>query len=265
MFPIGASYFSGCTIPFDEFLQLCADLKMDCIEIQSEPPFLRSDMSTTDIESLQESLASFNFIPTIHAPLDDVNLSSLKEQIRRASLELHMESVDLANDLGASILVIHAGVCPIDQIARLEDAQNRFKASLLELVYYAEPHDIVIAVENKQKNIDREIILYAEEHIAIVEEYRDLGVRGCLDVGHANTVNADFDKYIRGFGDLLVEVHLHDNDGTTDNHLSLGQGTLDFPEISKLLGIISFRGPSILELKTREHLQESMKFIVERF
>ncbi|MHA1575745.1 MAG: sugar phosphate isomerase/epimerase family protein [Candidatus Thorarchaeota archaeon] len=265
MVPFGASYFSGCTIPFEEFLSFCTELKMDYVEIQSEPPFMRSDMTTKDIELLQESLASFNITPTIHAPMDDVNLSSLKERIRRVSLDLHKESIDLANDLGASIVVIHAGVCPVDQLARLEDAQNRFRASLLELAYHAEPHGIIVGVENKQKTIDREIMLYPEEHISIVEEYRDLGVRGVLDIGHANTVTADFEKYIQGFGDLLTEVHLHDNDGIVDSHLSLGQGTIDFSEIWKSLRSISFKGPSILELKTKQHLQESMKFIMDSF
>ncbi|MHA1929867.1 MAG: sugar phosphate isomerase/epimerase family protein [Candidatus Thorarchaeota archaeon] len=240
---------------------MCSSLNMEYIEIQTEPPYILSDMTDSDMDHIREVLEKYHMKPTVHGPLDDVNLSSLKEPIRRASVDLYKESIDFAVEVKASILVIHAGVCPVDQLVRLEDARNRFHASLLELASYGKENQIMIGLENKQKGVDREIVLYTKEHIDYIIEYRDYSVGAVLDFGHANTVGSNMSEYIAGFGNQLLEVHLHDNDGLSDSHLSLGQGSLDIACIIQALSDNSFEGPIILELKTEDHLRESVDFL----
>ncbi len=261
MLVLGASYYSGCDISFSEFAELCSSLEMNFIEIQLEPPYLPDTMRESDVLELKTILESNNMQATIHAPYDDVNLSSLKESIRRASVEIFKQSVDIANVIDAEIVVVHAGTCPADQFMREDEARNRFMASILDLGFYAKEIGIVIGLENKQKGMDREIVLHPEEHYDYLSDLHDLGVSGVFDAGHANTVTSNLLSYLRKLVPYLCEVHLHDNDGIRDTHVGLGKGSVNTEEIVKELVAIDFQGPVILELKTESDIREGVEFI----
>jgi len=84
-----------------------------------------------------------------------------------------------------------------------------------------------------------------------------------LDTGHAvfcgkmgiSTYDFDYPAYqaygslagfVREFGDLIVDVHIHDCDGKHD-HLTLGQGTIDFKELADALKEVGYGGPLNIE------------------
>ncbi|MHA1909502.1 MAG: sugar phosphate isomerase/epimerase family protein [Candidatus Thorarchaeota archaeon] len=261
---LGTSFYSGCTIPLPEFIRMCHDLNLEYLEIQLEPPFLPSDMNAQQKQEFKEIMASSNLSLTTHAPYDDVNLASLKEPIRRASLEIMKDCVDLSMDVGSSILVLHAGFCPVNQIARHDDAIQRFRASLLELAMYAHDRGVKIGVENKQIGHDREIVLYPDEHLEIVHEYNDFDVGAVIDVGHANTAEIDLPKYVEKLLPFIIELHLHDNDGMTDSHVGLGEGTADIEGVLEVLLKSKFDGPTILELDSKETLKRAINYIEQK-
>ncbi len=255
---LGTSYYSGCTIPLHEFILMCIDLNLEYIEIQLEPPYLPSDMNSKQRDTLRNTLSSTDLECTLHAPYDDVNLSSLKEPIRRASIDIMKDCIDIAVELSSSILVLHAGACPANQLSRHDDAIQRFRASLLELAMYAHDRSIKIGVENKQVGLDREIILYPDEHLEIVQEYSDFDVGAVLDVGHANTAGIDLPKYVKLLEPHLIEMHIHDNDGVNDSHVGLGEGTADIEGVVRALLVGKFSGPTILELDSRESMEKAI-------
>ncbi len=258
---LGTSFYSGCTIPLPDFIQMCHDLNLEFLEVQLEPPYLPSDMNSQQQQDLKDVLAGSNLSLTTHAPYDDVNLASLKEPIRRASLEIMKDCVDLSTDVGSSLMVLHAGFCPVNQIARHDDAIQRFRASLLELAMYAHDRAVKIGVENKQLGIDREIILYPDEHLEIIQEYNDFDVGAVIDIGHANTAEIDLLQYVEKLLPYTIEVHLHDNDGMNDSHIGLGEGTANISGVLEILMKAKFSGPTILELDSRESLEKAISFI----
>ncbi len=55
----------------------------------------------------------------------------------------------------------------------------------------------------------------------------------CFDVGHWHSfsngrANSDMPRWIEAFAPYLRHLHLHDNDGSNDGHLGLGQGAIDY-------------------------------------
>ena len=63
--------------------------------------------------------------------------------------------------------------------------------------------------------------------------YRNLSslrLRLCYDTGHENTYTPGTDILAR-FGDRLATTHIHDNDGSSDEHHIIGEGNIDFPPI----------------------------------
>ena len=57
----------------------------------------------------------------------------------------------------------------------------------------------------------------------------------------------------------LIEMHLHDNNGDADEHLSLGEGSFDF---AGMAGQLEGVNPILtLESHTKEDLEKSLKFM----
>ena len=80
----------------------------------------------------------------------------------------------------------------------------------------------------------------------------DLGI--CFDIGHANTMG-QIDDMVETFGDRIVNVHIHDNNGQRDEHLTIGDGAIDFDRVLGLLS--SYRGNYIIESKNLDSAVES--------
>jgi len=259
---IGASFYAGCEIPFDQFLSMCNNLGMSYVEIQTEHPHTPSEMNWKRVNEVRELADACGLDIILHGPLFDTNLSSPKECIRRASVKFMQECVELASRLNANLLVIHAGSFPGNLPNRLMNkARNQLHSSLSELTKVAMNSGVTIGVENKQKSEDRELVLYPDEHLEVVEAFRDQGVRAVLDIGHAHTANCDLANYTHLLNDLIIELHLHDNNGISDDHLPLGAGSIDFESFFDAVDSIGFAGPTILELKNKHDLESSVGFL----
>lgn len=55
----------------------------------------------------------------------------------------------------------------------------------------------------------------------------------CFDVGHWHSfsngsINKDLPRWLKAFAPYLRHLHLHDNDGSNDDHLGLGKGTIPY-------------------------------------
>ncbi|NOR39331.1 MAG: TIM barrel protein [Candidatus Thorarchaeota archaeon] len=262
MMDIGASFYAGCEIPFDQFLGMCNDLGMSYVEIQTEHPYTPSEMDRKRVKEVRELADTYGFDIILHGPLFDTNLSSLKECIRNASVKFTQECVELASRLNADLLVVHTGSFPGDLPSSLmSKARDQLHSSLSELTKIAVNSNVIIGLENKQKTEDRELVLYPNEHLKIVEAFRDQGIRAVLDIGHAHTASCDLADYARLLNDLIIELHLHDNNGISDDHLPLGAGTINFESFFETVRSIGFAGPTILELKNKQDLESSVEFI----
>ena len=63
-----------------------------------------------------------------------------------------------------------------------------------------------------------------------------------IDVGHANANGWDLKTLISDLADLIGGFHLHNNDGTRDQHGRLREGTLD---IASLVSLIQRAAPNV--------------------
>lgn len=78
-----------------------------------------------------------------------------------------------------------------------------------------------------------------------------------FDVGHCHRmVGAIYQEVVKA-GDLLKHLHIHDNHGTGDEHLPVGEGTLDFEEFVRGLKAVEYSGLYMMELyqATSENLK----------
>jgi sugar phosphate isomerase/epimerase len=70
-----------------------------------------------------------------------------------------------------------------------------------------------------------------------------------LDVGHAHAAGpGTLEALLERFADRLVHVHVHDNDGTADQHAELGLGTLDVDATARALCARGYDGLVTIEV-----------------
>jgi sugar phosphate isomerase/epimerase len=113
---------------------------------------------------------------------------------------------------------------------------------------------------------------YEHSPISIQTLLKDLpGHRAsmCLDVGHwyyyaMGKHWENLSEWIDLCASRLGHLHLHDNDGTGDLHLSLGNGEVDFPLLDRLLGQKGLKPVYTIENHSAEKLSESHSYIRER-
>ena len=100
---IGASTLSGFKDDIGTNLEYFEELGLDYAEILHQYPNQDLDTSIFENYSLKYS---------VHSPIINLNIASLTENIRQASIAEIKKSIDLANEIDAEIVVVHPGSIP---------------------------------------------------------------------------------------------------------------------------------------------------------
>jgi sugar phosphate isomerase/epimerase len=104
----------------------------------------------------------------------------------------------------------------------------QLKKSLWELEEFCIQRGVRIAVENRPKD------KFVGIESLLAENPADfLGL--CYDSGHGNIGGKGLEHLDR-VKDRLISVHLHDNDGLSDQHKPVFTGTVDWAELTRIVG-----------------------------
>jgi len=144
------------------------------------------------------------------------NWASPREYERLAGMELVHNRIEMTAQLGGKIVVMHVP----------KGSKNLpLRKSLEQLEPSVRANGVRIALENTN-NFDA---------IAqLLSEY-DAGYLGlCYDSGHAH-IAEDAMSVLTTLAPLIVTAHLHDNDGTSDDHRIPGLGTIDWSAVVPVL------------------------------
>jgi sugar phosphate isomerase/epimerase len=93
------------------------------------------------------------------------------------------------------------------------------------------------------------------EHLMLILEKGHLPQVGiCLDLGHAN-MTVGVDAAIATMSNRIAQVHVHDNQGTKDDHLWPGDGNIDWPKAAKAFK--ELKEPPAIVLEISQNLGET--------
>lgn len=100
----------------------------------------------------------------------------------------------------------------------------------------------------------------------LLGELSGLGTGFCLDVGHWYSFGKgwqrrDLAQWLVALRPFLKHLHLHDNDGSADQHLGLGQGSIPIDELFTGLEALGLTPSFTLEPHTREDLEHSLEYL----
>lgn len=163
-----------------------------------------------------------------------------------------VRSIKAAAILGAENIIIHAIGNPTDF--------DFWKANLeyyRSLIPYADEAGIHIAVENTPvlymrdttKNCYLGKFPSPELMNRFLDELDSKTIVTCVDVGHTNICGSTPANYISGMGkERLRALHIHDNDGTADQHMLPYNGSIDWDATMRALAKMGYEGDLTLEI-----------------
>ena len=188
-----------------------------------------------DIAKMKDALAGISEVD-LHAgfPLDSTDADS-----RKATLKKLTPTFRLAEAIGASVVTIHPDRKTADFSGELRD--TALTDSLLQLDELADQSSVLVGIET-------------EWDMLLIEKLGLSHVGLTVDTGHMHFHDGEaFKPYgslgglIERFHEKIVHLHVHDYDGNLD-HIAVGRGHIDFPDIVKALCAVQFRGSLCLEI-----------------
>jgi sugar phosphate isomerase/epimerase len=233
---IGVASVMLCFSPFEESLEAVSK-HFDLWEVLIEGEH-RLDVAK---DAMRHATDSYDMRLQLHAPMSDVNIGSVYEPMRVVAVKEIASAIDACREIGAPIITVHPGF--VQGIAFLvkDRVIEQTKRSLVELAPIAIDNSVDLAVENMPVGINGTCTT-AEELLEVIGE-SELGV--CFDMGHANTAGQvdDLLKHVKRFRN----VHLHNNNGTWDQHNAIDDGTADVAAVVQTIEHSSYGGNYIIE------------------
>jgi len=264
---IGFATFVDLENDFFNFLRSLKNHGADVVEFRCEWPFFDPEEiihQKSYVKKLKDFLQAVELTPLLHASYIDVNLASTSSLLRNAAVERVINCVKVAYLLDAEYVTLHMGYLHEDYLPqRLDIVRKLAKKSLISILNVARDYQVKICVENKEKKRRKHLMTDPFEIMSFINdlsEYSEI-LFVTFDVGHANTWTHDLKTFFDIVREKVRVVHLHDNHGTEDEHLALGEGSIDFDHLIPYIVSKCDDIPLILEVHSWDGLLKSIKYV----
>jgi sugar phosphate isomerase/epimerase len=164
------------------------------------------------------------------------------EYERLAGVELVANRLEMTARLGGGVVIMHIPTAP-EQPEEASIYWGVLRRSLDALAPVSRATGVRIAIENGGRG-------HMVTITRVLSEYDGDYVGLCYDCGHGNTAGEGLD-YLERLKDRLISVHLHDNDGTADQHKPMFTGTVDWGRLARIMAASSYDKPVSQELSIR--------------
>ncbi|CAH2030430.1 sugar phosphate isomerase/epimerase family protein [Trichlorobacter ammonificans] len=207
------------------------------------------------LTSFSHELAGAGLSCTIHGPFMDLNPGSVDPAIRESSGMRVDQTLRAAGLLKARVVVFHPGYSRLSHGSVQDVWVENSIAFWRERLPAIRAAECCVALEN----------IFEDEPSTlrrVIEGIGDPLVGHCFDVGHFNMfARVSLEEWFAELGRHILESHLHDNFGQSDDHLPVGDGAIDFTRVSGLLHRFAPQAVWTLEAHSRQRLERSLKAI----
>lgn len=222
---ISSPYF--CTTPFTKMLERIAP-HFEVWELVGEHHHFLPDI-VEEIADIKDSCA---VDLQLHLPFSDINPASVVPQARNLALEILLDSMDAAAEVGITSMTLHSGSLSSINWRDRKWGLRVARASLEEIYARAEELDLHINLENLPYG--KWMLGHSLEELKILSEGFEPRTWGlCYDIGHG-FISGHQDEFL-GSSHLITNIHAHDNHGKEDSHIVPGQGEIDFKRIAEAM------------------------------
>ncbi|MFA6076287.1 MAG: TIM barrel protein [Negativicutes bacterium] len=184
------------------------------------------DFCKNSRQSLCHLFETINLRPHIHSAIygNTIDLGSENSEFREFSSRSISENIDFASAINACDLIFHSkykpDCFPLAQSARA----TRYLTALEKLLRQAERQKVRLLVENVS-DPDPVWLNF------LMEKFLSPCFAVCIDIGHINHFGKkNVNEMIAGIGKNIASYHIHDNDGSDDQHQHPQSGTVNWLE-----------------------------------
>jgi sugar phosphate isomerase/epimerase len=243
--------------PLEKVLDQLVNLDTNLIELTDSGYHTLTPMR---VKLLQEIKESYNLKYSIHAPWADTNLSADDYLIRKCILLRIMTSIKFAYDLDAQVLSIHPGWHTATEQFTKGKAWELNVRSIHKLLKYADSLDVELLIENVPITLPYLLVSISDFKMFYNELKYEIGMT--LDIAHSNLQNETI-EFITTFSEKIKHIHVSDNFGSSDEHLPIGKGTIEWKEIARTLMSIGYAGWVTIE--SYNDIQKSIEYLRQIF
>lgn len=219
----------------NKIINLAKQYGFEMIEILGESPFYEKDKG---------EFKDCGIDMRIHAATVDINIASLNTGIRAESVRQMIECGHYAEKINANTITVHPGIIGRNEPHLRKWALEIAVESIGEII---DNTNVEVSVENMP--VHGKFLGNMVEEIEIIQE--ETGCSLTIDTGHGNTCgNLEEMLSLKN----ISYCHLNDNDGVKDQHIAIGDGTLDLNLLKKI-------DTAIIELNDFDNILKSKKVI----
>jgi sugar phosphate isomerase/epimerase len=224
--------------PNNDIINLAKQHDFEMVEILGEDPFYKKDNGEFKDCGLDIK---------IHAATVDINIASLNSGIRRESVNQMIKCGNYAEKIGAETITVHPG-----KIGRNEPRLRKWALEIAceSVGEIIDNTNVEISVENMP--VRQSFLANKVEELEMIQS--ETGCALTIDVGHGNTCN-NLEEMLNLKN--ISYCHLNDNDGIKDQHITLGDGTLDLNLLRKI-------DSAIIELNNFDNILKSKNLLKEK-
>ena len=167
---------------------------------------------------------------TFHAPFFDLRPGALDRKVREVTKDRLKQVFDLIPYYTPSSVVCHPSYDERYYVSNEEAWLENSRDTWAYFLTLAEEMNTVIALENVYEGGPH----YIARLIEALPASPNLSF--CFDTGHFNVFSEEpLKAWLDRLGPAIRQVHLHDNGGSRDDHLPVGEGTFPFRELFEYL------------------------------
>jgi sugar phosphate isomerase/epimerase len=229
-------------LPLFEELSLCAEVGLSGFDLD------RMSRRTFDLPELITPPRPV----TIHAPFNDLNPGAGDPRIIEVTRIRLLQTLDFAERTGARLIVCHPGYEHWRYAGNIDlwlEASLKFWP---EILGRAEQLNCHIAVEN----------VFDTHYEALLRLLNSLDhpmIGHCFDIGHWHLFSeVKLTEWFDALAPHLKHLHLHDNTGTSDAHLPIGEGNIPFQSLWTELQQRQLAPSMTLEAHHPNHLRRTV-------
>jgi sugar phosphate isomerase/epimerase len=226
--------------------------------INPEISFTCIDLETSqrsDFLEVAKRLSDAELTVTFHAPFMDLRPGAIDPKIRQATIDRLRQAFDLVPYFRPVTVVCHPS---FDERYYVSNRQVWLENSIATWSYFiklAEEMDTVITLENVYETDP-------EPLSRLLAAFTSPRIRFCFDTGHFNVFSrTPLEMWIEKLAGYLGQLHIHDNGGTGDDHLPVGEGNFPFTAFFAMLGKLNLSPLVTVESHSEEDLWKMLQNI----
>jgi sugar phosphate isomerase/epimerase len=178
----------------------------------------------------------------------DLAPGATDKKIHQITLGRFKNLLQIASQFAPRVVVFHPGYNDLYYGENKELWLDNSLVTWNMVLEEAREHGLTLALENI---FEKDPLLLAK----LIKAIDSPNFTHCFDIGHYN-VYADYplEDWFDLLGPYMTEVHLHDNHGSWDEHLALGEGNINLQALFSQLKKRQMQPALVIEAHTEEHV-----------